>query len=114
MNEGDAANAKNMQRLGNAISEADQDATEAEEAKNAAIAASEAAQAAIDKHAKTIADAVAEINTQKDNLKALKQQRATAKAAYTKNLEDAQTGVLACERLIDALDDIKDKSTGDV
>jgi len=111
MNEADAANAKNMVRLTNAISEADQDAVEADDAMNGAIAASDAAQAAVDKHANTISEAVAEINLQKDNLKALKKQRSTAKAAYQKNLEDAQMGILACGRLIDALENISDKST---
>lgn len=111
MNEGDAAHAKNVARLSHAIDEADQDAVESGAAMKAAIAASEAAQAAIDKHASNISDAVAEINTQKDNLSALKKQRSEAKAAYQKNLEDAQMGIVACERLIDALDDISDKST---
>jgi len=107
----DSAHSAELARLVNEINEAKESAEEQKNAMETANVAAEAANANMEKATKAIADAAQIISAKKDDKKALTKQRQAAKAAYTKNAADAEAGFIACGRLIDALDDIQDKTT---
>lgn len=106
----ESSNGDNDVRLGGAITIAEAAATDAGKLAAEARLASKAAQAAIEEQTQNLERAVAEINTQKDNKNAEKEQRATAKADYNAKEADAELGIAACDELLEALKQVEDKA----